>query len=386
MTAVYEGFAVETTDELIFTVKGLVHPPDRVIAYLRYLPDPQGDRERDGVRYRRVYHFDEQQTILQARYPEYLTYDPVFGVQLQSVPRRLIRTVYDPCRHLAALRRRGPADRVEEHVLGLTSLLQEAAAVPWENLGVSGSVMIGTHRQDSDIDLIIYGEAAGRSIHRALRRLLDDPTAAVRRPNREELAALHAMHRTDTPLSFADFARLQARKVNEGRFRGREYFIRFVKRPPLFSPSPDPEGAPAAPGAPTASGMGEDRNKRETYGDRRYERLGTATIQARVTDDRDAIFTPCRYGVTDVTFQDKPPVANLQEIVSFRGRFSEQVQIGEQAIAQGNLERVVLWSGATYHRLVVGGRAGDYLSSFSPSPPGRGSPGCAGRPDCVGDG
>ena len=81
-----EGFALHTADELIFTVKGLVHPPDRVIAYLRYLPDPQGDRERDGVRYRRVYHFDEQQGILQARYPEYLKYDPVFGVRLQSVP------------------------------------------------------------------------------------------------------------------------------------------------------------------------------------------------------------------------------------------------------------------------------------------------------------
>jgi len=226
----FEGFAVQTAEGLIFTVKGLVHPPDRVIAYLRYLPAPQGDRRREGTRYRRVYQFGEQQEIL-ARYPDYLSHDPVFGIRVQGVPRRLIRTVYNPCRYLMTLRQRGPADLVEEHALSLADLLREAADVPLENLGLSGSVLIGMHRPDSDVDLVVYGEAAGQAVHRALRRLLDDPSGPLRRPNREELAALHATHRPDTPLSFADFVRLQARKVHAGRFRGREVFIRFVKWP-----------------------------------------------------------------------------------------------------------------------------------------------------------
>jgi predicted nucleotidyltransferase len=76
MEMTFEGFAVQTADRLVFTVKGLIHPPDRVIAYLRYLPDPQGDRERDGVRYRRVYQFEEQRRILQARYPESHSHGP----------------------------------------------------------------------------------------------------------------------------------------------------------------------------------------------------------------------------------------------------------------------------------------------------------------------
>ena len=125
-TDVWEGFAVQTLDGLIFTVKGLLHPLDRVIAYLRYVPDPQGERRfcpmngaGDGVRFRRVYHFEEQLEILQTCYPGYLKQDPVFGLLLQSVPRRLICTVYNPCHYLARLRRRGPADRVEEHALGL---------------------------------------------------------------------------------------------------------------------------------------------------------------------------------------------------------------------------------------------------------------------------
>jgi predicted nucleotidyltransferase len=343
---VFEGFALQTTDDLVFTVKGLVHPPDRVIAYLRYLPDSQGNRERDGVHYRRVYHFEEQLEILEARYPVYLRHDPVFGICLQSVPRRLIQTIYDPRRFLATLRETGPADLVEESALGLAYVLQEAAMVPWQNLGVSGSLLVGMQNEDSDLDLVIYGEAAGRAVHRALLYLLDNRAAPVRRSSREELATLHAAHRPDTPLSFPDFVRLQARKVNEGYFRDRPYFIRFVKQPAEVA---------------------------EQYGSRRFELLGSATIRARVTDDHDTIFTPCHYAVAEVTFLDGPPVADLQEIASFRGRFSEQVRAGEWAVARGSLERVIPRVGSessAYSRLVVGGRAGDYLLAESSSSTG----------------
>ncbi len=329
-----EGFAVLTADGLIFTVKGLVHPPERVIAYLRYLPDPEGGRERLGVRYRRVYHFEEQLEVLQNRFPHYLWDDEVFGVRLQSVPRRFVREAFDPCLCLADLRDRGPADLVEEHALGLSELLRDVAGVPGEDLGVSGSVMVGTHTENSDIDLLVYGDASGRAVHRALQRLLDEPGRPVRRLDGQEMAALHAEHRPDTPLSFEDFSRLQNRKVNEGRYRGREYFIRFVKRPSEVS---------------------------ERYGDRRFEALGQATIRAEVTDARDAIFTPCRYTVANATVLDGPPAPDLREVVSFRGRFSDQVRVGEWAIARGSLERVVVEGERVYHHLVVGGQAGDYV-------------------------
>lgn len=334
MSSIIEGFAVETEDGLIFTVKGLHHPPDRVIAYLRYLPDAAGDRVRDGVRYRRVYHFEEQEAILRTRYPTYLADDPVFGLRLQSVPRRGIRTVHDPRRYLATLRQRGPGDRLERDTLAVAALLHEIADVPQTDLGVSGSLMLGLHQPNSDLDLIVYGEVASRDVHQVLLDVLHESQGPLRRPNPEELAALHAEHRPDTPLAFDAFARLQSRKVNELRYRGRETFIRFVKRP-------------------------EETD--EHYGDRRFEPLRPAAVRGRVTYDRDSIFTPCRYVVEDAALLDGTPLSDLREIVSFRGRFSDQVQDGEWAVAQGSLERVTQEGRRPYHRLVVGGQAGDYL-------------------------
>lgn len=331
-----EGFALETLDGLIFTVKGMVHPPDRTIAYLRYIPDPVGDRQRGDTRYRRVYHWEEQRLALQARHPSYLRRDPAFGIPLPEVPGRDVGTVYDPRRRLSELSERGPIDPLEETALALADLLTDRADIPSGALGLSGSLLVDLQGPDSDVDVVVYGEEESRAVHRALRALLEEPSSPVRRPHGRELAAVHEMHRVDTPLSFSDFARLQERKVNEGRFRGRQYFVRFVKRP----------------GQTT-----------ERYGDPRFEPLGSASIRARVENHRDAIFTPCRYAVVDVTFSEGDPVSDLREIVSFRGRFSEQAKTGEWVLARGGLERVIPRNGPSFHRLTVGGGPGDYLLS-----------------------
>ena len=351
-----EGYYVESTDGLFFAVKGLIHPPEAVVAYLRYAPDPHGARAREGLPYRRLYHFEEQEELLRQRYPSYLFEDPVFGAQLQGVPKERVRRIHDPCQKLAELRRRDGRDDLEEKAVAFGDLLADRAKVPESSIGISGSILVGLHTPCSDLDAVVYGSENCRAVHGALQKLLDEPPLPpapllppkvggieggraprggreVRRLNEEEMRELYASRSQDTPMDFEDFARLEGRKVIQGRFQDCEYFIRFVKMPAEVG---------------------------ENYGDRRYTSLGQAEIEATVADASQAIFTPCIYGVEDVKFTDGPEVGDVREIASFRGRFCEQAREGERVIARGKLERVVAKEGKVYHRLLLGG-PGDFM-------------------------
>jgi predicted nucleotidyltransferase len=330
-----EGDLIQTRDNVIFDVKGLVHPPDKVIAFPRYIPSPTGTRGSGENLYGKVYNLAERFRYLQQNTPDLIVHDRVFDADLCEVPHEAIKWRYDPIRKLALLRTSKGLEPLEEKAVTLAEDLKEAAGIPWSAIGISGSVLVGLYTEKSDLDPIVYGMDACRKAYAALENLLGDGGSRFKPYSCDGLRGLFGFRSKDTVMNFEDFARVERRKAFQGMFEGVDYFVRFVK---------------------------DWSETDEQYGDVRYRNSGYAKITATVADDSEALFTPCTYKIENTTVVEGAKLEPITEIASFRGRFCEQARTGEAVTAQGKVERVTnKKTGQEYYRIILGNKPADYM-------------------------
>ncbi len=330
-----EGYLIESIENVIFDVKGLVHPPNKIVAFPRFIPDLEGSRRRGKIRYRKVYSISDRFSFLEKNLPDYVVYDPVFDEKLCEVPLQKVKKVYSPVQFLKTLRKRRKLNSLEFEALKCLNILKENSNVPWNGLGISGSLLVKMHSETSDIDIIVYGSENCWKVYYALQKLLKEGNTPFKAYNLDELKVLYDFRFKDTHMRFEDFVKVESRKVLQGKFMGRDYFIRFVKN-------------------------WNEANER--YGDIHYRNSGYAKIEAQVVDDSESIFTPCRYKIENAKIFEGPRLEPLKEIVSFRGRFCEQAKKGETVIAQGKIEHVKDFRrDLEYFRLLIGNVPSDFL-------------------------
>lgn len=322
-----EGDYIETVDGLFFAVKGLYHPKGKVIAYLRYIPDSKGERNRGGVNYRRVYSIGETTEFLRKHHPEYLSFIESLDLTLQTVPLSRIDRSYNPRERLVELIA-NPRTKLEKTIARFASVLSTESNIPVGEIGVSGSILIGLESLGSDVDLLVYGREEGLKANKALRRLRDVYGWVSSYDGRTVEKVLKARW-SDTGLDLERFRGIEVRKKLHGLVCDRDYFVRLVKRP------------------------------EEVEAEIESKPLRRARIRAIISDGSDAIFTPCTYQIQDCTLLDAPTCYEVSELVSFRGKFTEQASEGDAVEAYGTLEQVK-FRDRVVHRLMMGSE-GDYL-------------------------
>lgn len=327
-----EGDYLETKENhLFFDIKGYHHPRDRKICFLRFFPDQNGERIKEGRKYKKIYSLDERYLKIREKYPQYLFYSNELDLELQGVEIKDIKKIYTPREYYSDLKKRKNLLEIELHSINLCKLLITDGSVPEDAIGISGSPMIGLNKEDSDIDVIIYGTRTSIELQDKLKGILDTPNDC-RAYNITEYNTHYNWRAGGSNIDFEDFLRSEKRKLHQGKFHGIDFFIRYIKSP---------------------------NDWKGTFYDYKYKNLGRIKVKAKVIDSANSIFTPCSYKIKCLKMLeskiigDKINLNDLNEVCSFRGRFCEQAIKGESVFVEGKLEEVRFKNSKTHLRIIL---------------------------------
>lgn len=150
---------VEDVFGRISVVVGNLHPPNGLIAYVKYVrTDGKTLWSRNGVYYERVLKTYGVRSI-HKYLPQHqeLVYDPVLNTYVPVVNLRHVRSYYYPELRFQEILSKSE-DELELVVLEFVDLLRSYIGGVGNSLGITGSLLTKTHNvKVSDIDIIIYG-------------------------------------------------------------------------------------------------------------------------------------------------------------------------------------------------------------------------------------
>ena len=335
-----EGDYIESKgDNLIFDVKGIHHPKERKICFIRFYPDPQGDRERDGQKFTKIYDLKERQAFLKENYPKYLFFSEELDLELQGVKNEDIKKIYTPRDHFKDLHEKGCTSKVEEYSQLLCELFIREGNVPEGSIGITGSSMVGLNKEESDLDLIIYGTHTSLEFQEELKKIFN-ASNKCRMYDFKEYKSHYEWRVGGSNIPFEDFMKSEKRKLHQGKFHGIDFFIRYIKSPEDWKGS---------------------------FYDFKYTDYGRIKLEAKIVDSTYSIFTPCSYKINALkilNFPDKSKDINARDILevnSFRGRYCEHAREGEIVVIEGKLERVCFKSKKEYFRVLLGDQVEDKM-------------------------
>lgn len=338
-----EGFFIKSVDDMIFDVKGLSHPQDRIISFVRYVPAKLCENTQKSVTkgYCKLYDLLERYAFLHQNFPQYIYEDPMGRGLLQAVAKKDIIEIYNPVQKLQQITRteREELDSLEKLAQELTNKIMKHCDIDSKYLGITGSIMIDLHSEKSDVDLVVYGKRDSTKVYQGMSRIFEN-YENISRYTEKELKTLWKDRGQEEQIDFESFLESEKKKQLQGTISNIDFYIRLVLLP---------------------------AENYEPYDQTKITSLGEFEIEAIVESDEYSIFTPCIYHLKDVIIKNEkieeptPP----DRIFSVRGRYCDIAKTGERISAKGKLERVKIANQKEYLQLTLGSSKNEFMKKIS---------------------
>ncbi len=331
---------IEDKDGFMYCVVGYVHPPNRVLAYLKYVPSNKENIRtiwfRGGIRYNRVLEYyssvavAESFKILEKTKPHYIYYDEVFNIKFIGIPLSEIGKHYLPEARLKEIVEQGTSDALERDLVELTEFLCNESGIKLNYFGISGSILLRIHNPKySDMDLTIYGIRESWKLLEIIKDITEKQNI-IALPSEDVLKKWAFEVSKHHPLTPKEAFRMYVEKRTRLMYKG----CRIFSLHPILLP----------------------HEISEKYGDRVYLPKGLAKIRGRVVENKLSIFLPGTYAIDDVeVIEGAKKYCEIREVVTFEGLYSGLLDLDEEFIAYGKVEEVYDKVGEKkFLRLVIG--------------------------------
>jgi len=193
--------------------------------------------------------------------------------------------------------------------LDFISLVSNASGIALEDFGIHGSVALGMHTEESDIDVVVYGSQNFRKLERAVSELVERGKLSYRFNNR-----------------------IDAARRFKGQYKGRIFMYNAVRKP-------------------------EEVDVK--YGALKYSPITPVAFTCTVKNDCEAMFRPAIYDIAN--YKPINPALELprdkipQLVVSMIGCYRNVARKGDSVRVSGMLEQVEnLETSKTHYQVVVG--------------------------------
>jgi uncharacterized protein len=277
---------ISIDDKLFFAVVSEYQEDERALTWLRYVKDKNEMQKLET---------EQAAKLIAGSHPEFLFYSEYADIELHGIPLEDVEKVYRPDQTVVRLLNMSSPDSIEKDAINIINLLLDAG-VKQETIGVTGSLMLGTHNEQSDIDMIVYGRERFFIVRELVKKFLK--TGKLK--SLDESMWQQTYQRRNCELSFDEYKSHELKKFNKCISGKTKVDISMVTE-----------------------------NYERVYENGPYKKIGRDKIIAVVVEDTYAYDFPARYLVENDSFN---------EVVSYTATYIGQARKGDKIEVAGYIE------------------------------------------------